>query len=140
VVKSFILLSLKLTVTDFVNNLFSFCQSLAELTSAILITRFSSVPEARDKVSGGRDIVTETDFELEQLIKTSIAKQYPSHGFWGEENGGKFKEYTWVVDPLDGTNNFGIGLAIAGTSIALLKNGTAQLALSSHMKTNIMIY
>ncbi|ELQ44790.1 hypothetical protein OOU_Y34scaffold00050g6 [Pyricularia oryzae Y34] len=60
------------------------------------------------------DIVTETDFKVEEFIRTTIAKKYPSHGFIGEEtySAGASRDYlvtsspTWIVDPLDGTVNF----------------------------------
>ena len=57
------------------------------------------------------DIVTEHDQRTEAFIINEILKEYPDHGFIGEESDGKgeeqgFKKYTWVIDPIDGTTNF----------------------------------
>ncbi len=59
-----------------------------------------------------------------------MASQYPSHGLLTEETSLIYEgaEYTWVVDPLDGTNNFDNGLPLWGSSIALLRQGWPLLA------------
>jgi myo-inositol-1(or 4)-monophosphatase len=115
-----------------IDNPLPFCVHLAEISSEIIMSQFTDNIQVKDKSTGGLDIVTATDYELENTIKQTILGKYPNHGFWAEENGGEFKEYTWVVDPLDGTNNFGIGLAIAGTSITLLKNNTPIIGIITY--------
>jgi myo-inositol-1(or 4)-monophosphatase len=64
------------------------------------------------------------------LIYRGVASQYPSHGLLSEESTLVYHgaEYTWVVDPLDGTNNFANGLPLWGCSIALLQHGQPLLA------------
>jgi len=120
-----------------INNPIPFCQNLAKKSSDLILKRFNDTHKIMNKsTNDGLDIVTETDFEIEQSLKNLIKKKYPDHGFWGEENGGEFSEYTWVVDPLDGTNNFGIGLAIAGTSIALLRNGEPIIGIITYPFSN----
>jgi myo-inositol-1(or 4)-monophosphatase len=53
-----------------------------------------------------------------------IAKNFPSHAILGEEFGaGGSAEYTWVLDPIDGTKSFVSGAPLFGTLIALLKDG-----------------
>jgi len=59
------------------------------------------------------DLVTETDQQVEKMVKDMIKERYPEHMFVGEEtaaeNGGEIiltDEPTWVVDPIDGTTNF----------------------------------
>ena len=77
------------------------------------------------------DIVTQTDNDVEEFIRLSVAKRYPSHSFLGEESysKGSSKEYlikddpTWVVDPLDGTVNFTHAFPMFCVSIALVLNG-----------------
>ena len=77
------------------------------------------------------DIVTQTDNDVEEFIRLSVAKRYPSHSFLGEESYSKglSKEYlikddpTWVVDPLDGTVNFTHVFPMFCVSIALVLNG-----------------
>ena len=67
------------------------------------------------------DRVTIADIEAEKTIVTSIKEQYSDHNFLAEEN--KYvqtdSEYTWVIDPLDGTNNFSHGMPIFCVSIGL---------------------
>ncbi len=69
------------------------------------------------------DLVTAADIEAEKKIVSIIKKNYPDHNILGEE--GKYKktdsEYKWVIDPLDGTNNFSFGIPIFCVSIALTR-------------------
>jgi fructose-1,6-bisphosphatase/inositol monophosphatase family enzyme/predicted metal-dependent phosphoesterase TrpH len=72
-----------------------------------------------------RDIVTKFDVEIESFLIEKIAKKYPKHSFITEEKTCEnqcFTEYTWIIDPIDGTTNFvNIGKDFA-ISIALYKN------------------
>ena len=68
------------------------------------------------------DLVTNADLEAEEKIISLVQKSFPDHNFLAEE--GKYQKtnspYTWVIDPLDGTNNFSSGLTIFCVSIALI--------------------
>lgn len=70
------------------------------------------------------DLVTIADIEAERKIVSVIKNNFKGHNFLGEEN--KYKktpsEFTWVIDPLDGTNNFAANMPIFAVSIALVKN------------------
>lgn len=77
----------------------------------------------KTKISFKRDLslVTDIDVEAEKVIIALIKKHFPSHGILAEEKGGKvMKEYTWVIDPLDGTTNYTVGMPLFAVSIALL--------------------
>lgn len=53
------------------------------------------------------DLLTEVDTAVEQAVRQAIGARFPDHGFVGEEEGGGWeREYTWVLDPVDGTTNF----------------------------------
>ena len=68
--------------------------------------------------------VTEIDRKAEMMLREMIAKNFPSHAILGEEFGaGGSAEYTWVLDPIDGTKSFVSGSPLFGTLIALLKDG-----------------
>lgn len=69
-------------------------------------------------------LVTAADIDAENYMRFVIEKQFPDHGIQGEELGIKKgeSEYYWVLDPIDGTNNFAMGKPIFGTLIALYKN------------------
>ena len=77
------------------------------------------------KHKGKIDLVTNADVECEQRIKKIISAEYPTHSFLGEEEGqqGEKSEYTWIIDPIDGTTNFSHGLDYFCHSIGLVKNG-----------------
>ncbi len=67
------------------------------------------------------DVVTIADKECEQMLRDRVASVYPDHSFIGEE-GDDFcgaSSFSWVVDPLDGTNNFSQGLPIFCVSIGV---------------------
>ena len=68
--------------------------------------------------------VTEIDRKAEMMLREMIAKNFPSHAILGEEFGaGGSAEFTWVLDPIDGTKSFVSGSPLFGTLIALLKDG-----------------
>jgi myo-inositol-1(or 4)-monophosphatase len=75
------------------------------------------------------DFVSNVDREAESIIIDALHKTYPDHGIIGEENGEAFTgssaggetEYTWIVDPLDGTTNYIQGIPHFCVSIALRK-------------------
>lgn len=75
--------------------------------------------------SSETNLVTEIDKKSEKLIIDFVKKQYPSHGVLAEESGGERQdsEYVWVIDPIDGTNNFAHGLPIFSVSIGVQKSG-----------------
>lgn len=76
----------------------------------------------RVKVStkGPQDFVTDIDKAAEKEIIGVIHKAYPKHGILGEESGeSEGNEYTWIIDPIDGTRNFIHGFPHFAVSIAL---------------------
>lgn len=78
-----------------------------------------------------RDPVSEADRRAEAFIKEEVARRFPSHGIVGEEGAGEgdeAAEFTWAVDPLDGTTNFVNGLPVFASSIALLERGVPAVA------------
>jgi myo-inositol-1(or 4)-monophosphatase len=69
------------------------------------------------------DFRTEADLESEKAILEILAERFPQFNIYSEEAGlmDKSSEYTFVVDPLDGTNNFSLGIPNFTVSIGLLK-------------------
>lgn len=70
------------------------------------------------------DLVTEADVEAEKVILSIIKKAFPEHNILAEESGSDLKdsEYTWTIDPIDGTIDFISGIPFYGVSVGLLKN------------------
>jgi histidinol-phosphatase len=80
---------------------------------------------AVDHKSDGSE-VTEADRGAEQLLRKRIAERYPDHKIMGEEFGGqegRDAEHLWLLDPIDGTASFAIGLPLFGTLIGYLRRG-----------------
>lgn len=68
-----------------------------------------------------KDIVTEVDMECDHLIRTKIAEAFPSDNLLSEETpdldqGG---DYTWIIDPIDGTINYSRGIPMWGVAVAI---------------------
>ncbi|MCM8798931.1 MAG: inositol monophosphatase [Candidatus Omnitrophica bacterium] len=72
------------------------------------------------KTKGNTQLVSNVDLEAERVIIETIKKYFPAHSILSEENPRlNQSEYTWIIDPLDGTHNFVKNIPIFGTSIAL---------------------
>jgi myo-inositol-1(or 4)-monophosphatase len=99
-----------------------FAERLARTAGDLLRSRFGEGLTIRRK-SSSADMVTEADRESEELITTALRERFPEHSIVGEEGGrsdsAEPQEFTWVLDPLDGTTNFVHGLPIYAVSIAL---------------------
>lgn len=79
---------------------------------------------------GGRTgLVTRVDRECEELIVECIGSEFPDHALLGEEGGrtGAPSDYTWIIDPLDGTGNYAHGYPFYGVSIALSVAGVLEV-------------
>jgi histidinol-phosphatase len=77
--------------------------------------------------------VTEADVRAEEVIRATLAKAFPSYGFYGEETGrhAMEAESIWLVDPIDGTKSFVREEPFFSTQIALLRAGELVLGVSS---------
>lgn len=71
------------------------------------------------------DVGLAVDIESEKIILNIIQQKYPEHNFYLEELGKieNGSQFTWFIDPLDGTNNYFAGISYFSVSIALLHNG-----------------
>jgi myo-inositol-1(or 4)-monophosphatase len=78
---------------------------------------------------GRNDFVSEVDRAAEQAVIAAIHKAYPTHGILAEESGAHAgDDYTWVIDPLDGTTNFLHGFPQFAVSVACRHRGRAEVA------------
>ncbi len=78
--------------------------------------------------------VTEADRATERLIRARLRATFPSDAVLAEEYGGDADEARqgrcWVVDPIDGTTWFGLGVPLFATLVALLEDGEPVLGLA----------
>jgi myo-inositol-1(or 4)-monophosphatase len=99
---------------------------------------FQSGVEVFTKASAGGkaasyNLVSAADLEAERAIVDVIRKAFPDHAVLGEElHGGDVvsdsvlaSEHLWIVDPIDGTNNFVHGIPHFGVSVAYYHQGQA---------------
>ncbi|WP_096187372.1 inositol monophosphatase family protein [Evansella halocellulosilytica] len=83
--------------------------------------RFDNFTSLEEKGDYG-DVITEVDHLAEDVILKQLTREFPEHKIHSEEAGdnGLQSDWLWQVDPLDGTNNFAIGLPVFSSSITLL--------------------
>lgn len=95
----------------------------------ILLDNFGKISEYSIKENQS-SIVTKADIESEKKIIEIILEKFPDHNTLGEETGfqNRNSEFTWVVDPLDGTSNFAAGIPWFGVIICVLKNSVPFMA------------
>jgi histidinol-phosphatase len=100
-------------------------RELALLGGEIAMRYYRRDPQANRKPDG--TWVTEADRAAERELRSKIAARFPEHNVWGEEEGLTRAEggpaspdsASWVIDPIDGTNNFIAGIPIWGVLVAL---------------------
>jgi histidinol phosphatase-like enzyme (inositol monophosphatase family) len=103
-----------------------FFTELAGVSSRAILPFFRMAMSVGHKEGKGAfDPVTEGDKAGEVAIRRLIKDRFPSHGIKGEEFGEEniTAEYTWLIDPIDGTRAFICGLPTWGTLVGLLRNG-----------------
>jgi myo-inositol-1(or 4)-monophosphatase len=83
-------------------------------------------------IKSDREMVTQADARCQQIIIDRIKETYPDHGFIAEEGSEDniFKQpprgaepLWWVIDPIDGTNNFAHRMLLFSISIAVMYQG-----------------
>jgi len=86
----------------------------------------NGLPQAKKvDFKGEVDLVTTFDRQSEEMIFNELSAQFPTYNFLAEENirQDNHSDFSWIVDPLDGTTNFAHGLPIFCVSIALAFKG-----------------
>ena len=109
-------------MTSNMEELIIFSNFLADESSKIIKEYFRKPLTINNKED--ESPVTIADKNTESKIRELIEDKYPNHGILGEEFDTKntSSEYTWVIDPIDGTRSFIAGHKDFGTLIALLYN------------------
>ncbi len=76
-----------------------------------------------------RTPVTVADRETERRMRECVSERHPDHGIIGEEFGVRKGEsdWTWIVDPIDGTKNFVSGKPLFGSLVAVIHESTPVL-------------
>lgn len=106
-----------------ISEILEFALTLSEEACRFILPLWKNV--AVDHKPDGSE-VTEADRGAEQILRRRIGERYPEHAILGEEFGGHRNpnaEHLWLLDPVDGTASFAIGLPLFGSLIAYLRRG-----------------
>jgi myo-inositol-1(or 4)-monophosphatase len=109
-----------------------FTIQLARETGQLLLENFNPSGTKTD-LKEDYSVVTEADLSADRLITEAIQDRFPDEGLISEElqpEIGSLNSVVWVVDPLDGTTNFSLGLPIWGISIARVVNGWPEIGVA----------
>ncbi len=107
----------------------------ATTAGEILMRHLRDGISMRDKTATGGasyDLVSDADLESELAVAAAIRAAFPNHSLLAEESHGADldiadAEHLWIVDPLDGTNNYAHRLPHFAVSIAYYHRGTAMV-------------
>ena len=112
----------------------SFLNNLAKELTKFYYSKLNKSFKVSNKLKGkGYDPVTTSDKAFEKFIRSKINKKFPSHQVIGEEFGYKksSSNFTWVIDPIDGTRSFVIGNPTWSNLISLNFKGKPVLGLAN---------
>jgi myo-inositol-1(or 4)-monophosphatase len=106
----------------------------------ILLEHFGQVTHPRQK-DGPSSVVCDADLAAERYVLRAIRQWFPKHNTVAEESGVSWRssEYTWVIDPLDGTSNFVAGIPWFGVQIAVLHR-EVPVAAAMYLPTENTLY
>ena len=112
----------------------NFLNRLALELTKFYYSKLNKTFKVSNKLKGkGYDPVTTSDKAFEKFIRLKIKKKFPNHQVIGEEFGQKKtkSDYTWVIDPIDGTRSFVIGNPTWSNLISLNYKDTPILGLAN---------
>ena len=94
----------------------------------IAVRALSRLDQLEIRAKARNEYVTQVDQAAEQAIIETLRKRYPDHAILAEESGGSGShDFTWIIDPLDGTTNFVHGFPTFSVSIALRRQDSLEV-------------
>jgi len=102
----------------------------AKEAGQIILANFGSERQVSHKSKG--NLVTDVDILSEKFILELLQNEYPSFGVLSEESNSSapLADYSWIVDPLDGTNNYTFGIPFFCVNVALVKGEDIMLGVT----------
>ena len=116
-----------------------FLNQLAKDLTRFYNTALNKPFKISNKIKGkGYDPVTTSDIAFEKFIRSKITRKFPNHQIIGEEYGHKntMSEFSWVIDPIDGTRSYVVGNPTWSNLISLNYNGEPVLGLANFPQMN----
>ena len=111
-----------------------FIESLAKKLTKFYYSKLNKSFKVSNKLKGrGYDPVTSADKAFEKFIRKEIKKKFPNHQVIGEEFGHQKSrsDFTWVLDPIDGTRSFVIGNPSWSNLVSLNYKGEPIIGLAN---------
>ncbi len=111
-----------------------FIENLAKKLTKFYYSKLDKPFKVTNKLKGrGYDPVTTADTAFEKFIRNEIKKSFPTHQIIGEEFGHKKSrsDYSWVIDPIDGTRSFVIGNPTWSNLVSLNYKGNPVIGLAN---------
>ncbi len=109
-------------------------ENLAKKLTKFYYSKLDKPFVVSNKLKGkGYDPVTSADKSFEKFIRKEIKKKFPNHQIIGEEFGHKKSksDFSWIIDPIDGTRSFVIGNPTWSNLISLNYKGEPILGLAN---------
>lgn len=100
------------------------------LGGKILLTHAGGSKKIREKSKN--NLVTEVDLLSEKAICQTLSTEYPGYNMLSEESAPEtpIDGYTWIIDPLAGTNNYAFGIPLYAINIALTRDKNVLLGMT----------
>tara|TARA_B100000683_G_scaffold98100_1_gene97007 strand:- start:296 stop:1093 length:798 start_codon:yes stop_codon:yes gene_type:complete len=111
-----------------------FIENLAKKLTKFYYSKLDKPFVVSNKLKGkGYDPVTSADKSFEKFIRKEIKKKFPNHQIIGEEFGHQKSksDFSWIIDPIDGTRSFVIGNPTWSNLISLNYKGEPILGLAN---------
>ena len=112
----------------------NFTENLAKKLTKFYYSKLNKPFKVSNKLKDkGYDPVTSADKAFEKFIRKEINRRFPNHQIIGEEFGHQKSksDFTWVLDPIDGTRSFVIGNPTWSNLISLNYKGNPVLGLAN---------
>jgi myo-inositol-1(or 4)-monophosphatase len=128
-----------ITGADIPAGALEFARALARDTALHLKAMFGQITAS---VKRDGTLVTESDLDSDRRLSQAILARYPAHTILSEERDREYRgqEWSWVIDPIDGTTNFTWGFPIWGVLIGLLHYGEPVLGVAHFPVTDEQFY
>lgn len=117
---------------------FEIAKTMALEAGAIAIDYFRKPAMLGLRSKGLHDPVTEADLAVDHHLRQVIGEKFPTDAILSEEIGGGNASNLWVIDPIDGTQNFARGLGHFAISIAFVSGGRCEIGVVYNPATGEM--
>lgn len=108
---------------------FKFALDVCRQAGEIARSGFRSATGITVTEKGRHDLVTSADLQVDALFRVAVRDAFPQDAVLTEESLGEVSTALWVIDPIDGTQNFARGIAHFAISLAFVRDGEVQFGI-----------